>query len=125
MLENMKGIILGCILALPLAAQTSQYVGSAMCGTCHKDLYARWSKTRMANIVVDPKVHPEAILPDLSKPDPLVKFTRDQIAFTYGSKWKQRYFTKIGDDYFVLPAQWDVTHQIWRAYNAAPRSEEH
>ena len=26
----------------------------------------------------------------------------------YGSKWKQRYFTKIGDDCFVFPAQWDV-----------------
>ena len=75
----------------------------------------------MANVVRDPKVHPEAIIPDLSKPDPLVKFTKDDIAFVYGSKWKQRYFTKKGDDYFPLGAQWDVTHQIWRAYKAAPR----
>ena len=74
----------------------------------------------MANVVRDPKVHPEAILPDLSKPDPLVKFTKDDVAFVYGSIWKQRYFTKKGDDYFPLPAQWDVTHQVWRAYHAAP-----
>ncbi len=26
-------------------------------------------------------------------------FTKDQIAWVYGSKWKQRYFTKVGDDY--------------------------
>ena len=65
---------------------------------------------------VDPKEHPDAILPDLSKPDPLVKFGKEDIAFVYGSKWKQRYFKKIGDDYFVLPAQWDITHQIWRPY---------
>ena len=26
-------------------------------------------------------------------------FTKDQIAFVYGSKWKQRYFRKVGDDY--------------------------
>ncbi len=77
----------------------------------------------MANVVRDPKVHPEAILPDLSKPDPLVKFTKDDIAFVYGSKWKQRYFTKKGDDYFPLGAQWDVTHQMWRAYQAAPGSD--
>jgi predicted CXXCH cytochrome family protein len=70
----------------------------------------------MANVVRDPKEHPDAILPDLSKPDPLVKFTKDDIAFIYGSRWKQRYFKKVGDDYFVLPAQWDVTHQIWRPY---------
>jgi hypothetical protein len=22
--------------------------------------------------------------------------------------------TKVGDDYFPLPAQWDVTHRQWR-----------
>jgi len=77
----------------------------------------------MANVVRDPKLHPDAILPDLSKPNPLVKFTRDDIAFVYGSKWKQRYFTKNGDDYYPLGAQWDVTHQVWRAYQAAPGSD--
>ena len=77
----------------------------------------------MANIVRDPKVHPDAIIPDLSKPDPLVTFTKDDIAWVYGSKWKQRYFTKRGDDYFPLGAQWDVTHQIWRPYKVAPNTD--
>jgi predicted CXXCH cytochrome family protein len=99
-----------------LCAQTAQYVGSGACKTCHSEIYNRWQKTRMANVVRDPRDHPDAILPDLSKPDPLVTFTRDEIAFVYGSKWKQRYFKRVGDDYFPLPAQWDVTHQIWRAY---------
>ncbi|MBV8831226.1 MAG: cytochrome C [Acidobacteriaceae bacterium] len=101
--------------AQPGTAQR-QYVGSTTCKTCHPEIYARWEKTRMANVVRDPKQHPDAILPDLSKPDPLVSFKKDDIAFVYGSKWKQRYFKKVGDDYFVLPAQWDVTHQIWRPY---------
>ena len=70
----------------------------------------------MANVVQDSRVHPEAIIPDLSRPDPLLTFKKEDIAFTYGSKWKQRYFTKVGNDYFPLPAQWDVTHKIWRAY---------
>ena len=70
----------------------------------------------MANVVRDPREHPEAVTPDLSKPDPQVTFTVDDIAFVYGSKWKQRYFKKIGDDYFPLPAQWDVTHAKWRPY---------
>jgi predicted CXXCH cytochrome family protein len=77
----------------------------------------------MANVLRDPKLHPDAIIPDLSKPDPLVKFTKDDIAFVYGSKWKQRYFTKIGDDYFPLDAQWDVTHRIWRAYLVQPNTD--
>jgi predicted CXXCH cytochrome family protein len=98
-------------------AQNPTYVGSAACKTCHAAMYARWSKTRMANVVRDPKTHPDAILPDLTKPNPLVTFKKDDIAFVYGSKWKQRYFQKVGDDYFPLGAQWDVTHQIWRAYH--------
>ncbi len=92
----------------------SQYVGSAACKTCHSAIYSRWSKTRMANVVRDPRTHPDAIIPDLKKPDPLVKFTKDDIAFVYGSKWKQRYFTKIGDDYYPLSAQWDVGNKVWR-----------
>jgi predicted CXXCH cytochrome family protein len=95
------------------------YVGSIACKGCHEEVYARWSKTRMANVVRDPHEHPDAITPDLSKPDPLLTFTKDDIAFVYGSRWKQRYFKKVGDDYFPLPAQWDVAHKIWRRYFVA------
>jgi hypothetical protein len=34
----------------------------------------------------------------------------------YGSIWKQRYFTKIGNDYYPEPVTWDVTHQVFRRY---------
>jgi predicted CXXCH cytochrome family protein len=94
----------------------AHYVGSAACKDCHTAIYDRWKKTRMANVVQDPHTHPEAIIPDLSKPDPLLTFSKDEIALTYGSKWKQRYFKKVGDDFFVYPAQWDVTHKLWRPY---------
>jgi predicted CXXCH cytochrome family protein len=94
----------------------SRYVGSQTCAQCHRDIYERWKKTRMANIVRDPREHPDAIAPDLSKPNPLVTFTKEDIAFVYGSRWKQRYFKKVGDDYFPLPAQWDFTHQSWSPY---------
>lgn len=100
-----------------LFAQTDGYVGSTACKSCHAETYTRWAKTRMANVIRDPKLHPEAILPDFSKADPLLTFRKEDVAFTYGSKWKQRYFKKVGDDYFPLPAQWDVTNQVWRAYN--------
>jgi predicted CXXCH cytochrome family protein len=92
------------------------YVGSTECRSCHTDIYNRWKTTPMANVVRDPRQHPEAITPDLSKPDPLVTFSKDDIAFVYGSLWKQRYFKKVGDDYFPEPAQWDVTHHMWRKY---------
>jgi len=113
--------------ASPVPAQATAaapaYVGSAACRRCHTATYERWSKTRMASVVSDPRVRPEAILPDLSKPDPLLTFTLDDIAFVYGSKWKQRYFKKVGDDYFPLPAQWDVTNRVWRPYFVQPNTD--
>ena len=113
-------LVSGISLPATLNSQTSTaYTGSAACKGCHSEVYARWTKTRMANVVADPKIHPEVILPDFAKADPLLTFKKDDIAFVYGTKWKQRYFQKVGDDYFPLNAQWDVVHQIWRPYNAA------
>src|SRR6476619_3700291 len=99
------------------------YVGSQTCQKCHAATYERWSKTRMANVVTDPRVKPDVIIPDLSKPDPLVTFTRNDIAFVYGTRWKQRYFKKVGDDYFPLGAQWDVQNRVWRAYLVQPNTD--
>jgi predicted CXXCH cytochrome family protein len=93
----------------------SRYLGSSSCEKCHAQLYARWKKTPMANVVRDPREHPDAILADLVT-NTVAKFSKDQIAFVYGSVWKQRYFTKVGDDYFPLGAQWDVVHKKWLPY---------
>ncbi len=113
--------------ALPLTAPleggphrllSATYVGSASCKECHEETYERWKKTPMANVVRDPKAHPEAVTPDFTKADPLVNFSVQDIAFVYGSLWKQRYFKKVGDDYFAFPAQWDITHKKWKPYVA-------
>ncbi len=103
-----------------LARPTSSahYLGSPACQKCHPAIYATWKKTLMANVVRNPRRHPDALIPDLSKPDPLIHFSTNDIALVYGSKWKQRYFKKVGNDYFPFPAQWDVTHKMWRPYFA-------
>lgn len=108
---------------LPVEAATldqtlsgAHYVGSESCKKCHSEIYARWKKTPMANVVRDPRVHPDAIIPDL-KTNTIAPFTIDQVAFVYGRKWKQRYFTKVGDDYYPLPVQWDVGNKKWLKYH--------
>jgi len=114
------------VFTAPVFAQApaSTYTGSAACKTCHPQIYARWTKTRMANVVRDPKEHPDAIIPDFSKADPaIVNFQRQDIAFVYGSKWKQRYFKKVGDDYFPLGAQWDIAHRKWLPYFVKPGTD--
>ncbi len=96
---------------------TAHYVGSKTCQTCHQEVYERWSKTKMANVVRDPKLHPDAVVADFSKPNPLVTFSLKDVDLVYGSGWKQRFFHKSGDTYAPYPAQWDVTHKSWARYH--------
>jgi len=97
------------------AETSAHYAGSQACEKCHAEIYEHWKKTPMANIVRDPREHPDAIIPNLAT-DSVAKFTKDQIAFVYGSVWKQRYFTKVGADYFPLPAQWEIKNHVWSRY---------
>ncbi len=94
------------------AAASAHYVGSSACAKCHADIYARWKQTPMANVVRDPREFPHAIIPDLAT-NTVSKFSEDQVALVYGSLWKQRYFTKVGSDYFPLPVQWEVGNRKW------------
>lgn len=100
------------------AAVQAHYVGSRTCAKCHAAIYDRWKKTPMANVVRDPREHPDAILPNLAS-NSVSKFSPAQVAFVYGNLWKQRYFTKVGDDYFPLPVEWDIATHVWLPYFVA------
>ena len=117
-IRDLRQLSAGEKLSQQATSASAHYTGSLACEKCHQQIYQRWKKTPMANVVRDPREHPEAIIPDLAT-NPLAKFTKGQVALVYGSLWKQRYFTKIGDDYFPEPAQWDVTHHVWRPYFVA------
>jgi predicted CXXCH cytochrome family protein len=97
-------------------ADSAHYVGSPACAKCHAAIFARWQKTPMANVVRDPVQHPEAIIPDLAT-NKVAPFTKAQVALVYGSIWKQRYFTQVGDELYPLGAQWDIGNRAWRPYN--------
>lgn len=101
----------------PTSSVRVHYVGSAACKPCHLVQYNGWKQSRMANVLLDPREHPEAVVGDFTHPDPVRAFTLDDVAFTYGGRFKQRYFTKRGDDYFPLPAQWDVQKHKWAPYH--------
>ena len=69
----------------------------------------------MANVVRDPKAHPDAIIPDLSKPDPLVKFTQGRHRVRVRQQVEAALFHEDRATTIIrLGAQWDVTHQVWR-----------
>ena len=111
----------GCVRDDALRADlTATYAGSNSCQECHSEIHTRWQSTLMANVLQDPAAQPEVILGDFTADNPLVTFTPDDVVFTYGSKRKQRYYTQIGDDYFIFPPQWDVRNQQWRRYFPQP-----
>lgn len=115
-------------IATPQPAANTQdvktrYVGSLACQRCHAAIYERWSHTRMANIITDPKVNPSVVLGDFGKPNPLVTFRLEDVAWVYGTKWKQRYFLRRGNDYYPANAQWDVVNRVWRPYFLQPNTE--
>jgi predicted CXXCH cytochrome family protein len=95
----------------------AHFVGSASCQTCHAKEYNGWKQTRMANVVRDPIEHPEAVLGDFTHPAPARTFGLDQVAFVYGSRYKQRYFARHGKDFYPLPAQWDIAQKRWLPYH--------
>jgi predicted CXXCH cytochrome family protein len=99
------------------AVLAAHYVGSKACQSCHQDIYARWQKTAMANVLRDPKVHPDAIAADPATAPEELRFTKDDVAFVYGSKWKQRYWKKAGDTYVPLTAQWNFETKKWSKYH--------
>lgn len=105
------------------AASTPHYVGSKSCQSCHAAIYEHWRKTPMANFVSDPREHPEAILGDLNT-NSVFPFKREDVAFVYGSIWKQRYFTRRGDDLYPLPVQWDVGNRKWLPYHVPDKGAD-
>lgn len=109
-------------LAQQAGISSAHYVGSQACAKCHADIYDRWKKTPMANVVRDPRQHPGAIIPNLAT-NTVAMFSREQVAFVYGSLWKQRYFTRVGDDYYPLPAQWEIKNHRWSKYFVKPRTD--
>ena len=107
----------GAVAVSGQGAHQAHFVGSESCRSCHAQQFNGWMQTRMANVVRDPKEHPDAVLGDFVRPDPIRTFGLDDVAFVYGSRYKQRYFVKRGDDYFPLPAQWDIAQKRWLPYH--------
>ena len=128
MCESVRNMLVGGFVGLALfttaaTAQNRNYVGSQACKSCHQELFAGWQQTRMANILLDPKLHPNAVLGDFSTSSTVRTFTLNDVAYIYGSRYKQRYFTRRGDDLYPLPAQWDVAKKQWLPYHVEPGTD--
>jgi predicted CXXCH cytochrome family protein len=96
-----------------------QYIGSKKCAKCHEEYYKGWKTTlhsKMEQEVIRTGMD-RTVLGDFSSKDPDLTFTLDEVDMLVGSRFKQRYAKKIQNDYYMLPAQWNVDTKEWVPYH--------
>ncbi|MBM4055184.1 MAG: cytochrome C [Planctomycetes bacterium] len=91
------------------------HVGSKVCKICHPAHYAGWKTTYHSKMIQDPK-SPGALVADFSVKSEHRTFNLEDVDLLVGSRFKQRFMKKIGNDYYMLPAQWNVTDKKWARY---------
>ncbi len=92
------------------------FVGSETCKKCHERTFLEWKTSLHSRMMRDVKLDPLANIGDFESPDNIRTFTKEDIAYTLGSQWKQQYLKKEGEDLIVLPAQYNVTTGQWKPY---------
>ena len=125
--------------AVDLAAVKSQaqtYVGSEKCKTCHLEHYDSWKMTLHSRMLQDAQKNRDAIVveidekrirEDLAKLGDKLKVPADQvyvpkleeIKYTIGSQWKQRYLVEKEGTLYISPIQYNVDTHVWVNYHEA------
>lgn len=92
------------------------FAGSETCKKCHERTYLEWKTSLHSRMMRDTKLEPLANIGDFEASASALTFTKDEVAYTLGSQWKQQYLKKEGDDLIVLPAQYNVFTGEWKSY---------
>ncbi|MBI5418623.1 MAG: hypothetical protein HZA60_00905 [Deltaproteobacteria bacterium] len=90
------------------------YAGSEKCRKCHEEIYIQWKRTPHANMLRDAKKNPDAMA---AKDFSGVPFKKEDVWWTIGSHWIQKYLTFIDNDYYVLPKYWNLVNNDWEPYS--------
>ena len=122
---------------IDIAAATSQpkaFVGSDTCKQCHLEHYDSWQMTLHSRMLQDAKANEDALIvpieekrirADLAKledklkvpPDKVYVPKVDEILYTIGSQWKQRYLVKKDGTLFISPIQYNADTHRWVNYH--------
>ncbi|MBI9078969.1 MAG: hypothetical protein JEY79_04420 [Pseudodesulfovibrio sp.] len=137
-------LIAGCTSGDPvvdvakLTSQPKTFVGSETCKTCHLEHYDSWKSTnhsRMAQNVVTNEdafivdINQEVIRADFKKLEDAGKLKlpvdqiyfpkKDEIKYTLGNEWKQRYIIQKDGVLFISPIQFNTETGRWVNYHEA------
>ena len=94
------------------------FVGSETCKKCHERTFLEWKTSLHSRMLRDVKTDPLANIGDFETPNEVRTFSKDEIAYTLGSQWRQQYLKKVGDELIVLPASYHFSSDKWTPYQA-------
>jgi hypothetical protein len=117
-----------------VTSQPKAFVGSDTCKMCHLEHYDSWKMTMHSRMLQDAKQNQDAIIvpieekrirEDLAKLGDKLKVPADkvyvpkldEILYTIGSQWKQRYLVKKDDTLFISPIQYNADTHRWVNYH--------
>ena len=117
-----------------ILTQPKAYVGSDTCKQCHLEHYDSWKMTLHSRMLQDAKANKDAIIvpidekrirEDLAKLEDKLKVPsaeiyvpkEDEILYTIGSQWKQRYLVKKEGVLYISPIQYNADTHRWVNYH--------
>ncbi|MGV7224541.1 MAG: multiheme c-type cytochrome [Nitrospinales bacterium] len=117
-----------------ILAQDKNYVGSDTCKMCHLEHYDSWQMTLHSRMLQDAEKNQDAIIipidektirEDLAKLGDKLKVPADQIhipkieeiKYTIGSQWKQRFLVQKNGDLYIAPVQYNSETHRWVNYH--------
>jgi len=115
-------------------SQPKTYVGSEVCKTCHLEHYDAWKRTLHSKMLQDVsknedvlvvELDQEVMKEDFKKIEKKLKIPVDQVYFpkredvqyTIGSQWKQRYLVQKDGTYYIAPTQFNIDTGRWVNYH--------
>jgi len=117
-----------------ITSQPKAFVGSDTCKMCHLEHYDSWKMTMHSRMTQDAQKNQDVIIvpidekrirTDLAKLEKKLKVPSDQIyvpkvdeiLYTLGSQWKQRFVVKKEDTLFISPIQYNAETDRWVNYH--------
>ncbi len=91
----------------------ASYVGSSRCMLCHERKYLEWTTTLHSKMMQDAKANPLVVKGDFDTPNKIRSFGKGDFDYILGNRWREMYLKKVGDDFEVLPAIYEIQSNKW------------
>lgn len=100
--------------------KSAHYVGSNSCKECHEEEYSEWHSSRHSFQIQNVKENPDAVVADFLKLPADANFELEDITYTIGGKFKQRYMIRSDENgtenYILANKQWNSQTQQWQEF---------